>query len=318
MENNMQQRTIRWVLAHEPYDLFLRAAEKFSAEVAEKTQGAIQIEVLGLNEYSNKYLNGQPLDRYSIKDLVNDGTIEMSQMYTTTLGLTDPDMFVLDMPFLFRDHDHVARVLDGEIGQQLMDSLAEKSEIKGLAFTYSGGFRAIIGNRVIEAVEDLKGMRVRVAHSPVAEETMRAFGAEPVVIPIENLAAALGEKVVDSGESTYPRIYSMRQNETATVINHTEHSLFLTTIIMNKGVWNTLTVEQQKIFADAALSAAHVERAESLEDIDRTRTRAKMDGIQVVDLDAKTRARLQDVSTVVYQRLNDMFTPGLVEAIQRS
>jgi TRAP-type C4-dicarboxylate transport system substrate-binding protein len=227
----MTTRTIRWVLAHEPYDLFLRAAEKFAAEVSEKTHGKIAIEVLGLTEYTEKYLNGQTLDRYKIKDLVNDGTIEMSQMYTTTLGLTDPDMFVLDMPFLFRDHDHVARVLDGEIGQSLMDSLADKSEIKGLAFTYSGGFRAIIGNRVIEAVEDLEGMKVRVAHSPVAEATMRAFGAEPVVIPIENLADALGEKVVDSGESTYPRIYSMRQNETATVINHTEHSLFLTTII---------------------------------------------------------------------------------------
>jgi tripartite ATP-independent transporter DctP family solute receptor len=314
----MQKRTIRWVLAHEPYDLFLRAAEKFSAEVAERTQGAVEIEVLGLTEYSNKYLDGQQLNRYSIKDLVNNGTVEMSQMYTTTLGLTDPDMFVLDMPFLFRDHDHVARVLDGKIGQSLMDNLADKSEIKGLAFTYSGGFRAIIGNRVIEAVEDLVGMRVRVAHSPVAEATMRAFGAEPVVIPIENLATALEDKVVDSGESTYPRIYSMRQNETATVINHTEHSLFLTTIIMNKGLWNSLTVEQQTIFAEAALSAAHVERAESLEDIDRTRTRAKLDGIRVVDLDARTRARMQDVSTKVYQDLDHMFSPGLIEAIQRS
>jgi tripartite ATP-independent transporter DctP family solute receptor len=314
----MTTRTIRWVLAHEPYDLFLRAAEKFAAEVSEKTHGEIAIEVLGLTEYTKKYLNGQELDRYKIKDLVDNGTIEMSQMYTTTLGLTDPDMFVLDMPFLFRDHAHVARVLDGEIGQQLMASLAEKSEIKGLAFTYSGGFRAIIGNRVIEAVEDLEGMKVRVAHSPVAEATMRAFGAEPVVIPIENLADALGEKVVDSGESTYPRIYSMRQNETATVINHTEHSLFLTTIIMNKGLWNSLTVEQQQIFAEAAISAAHVERAESLEDIDRTRTRAKLDGIQVVDLDAETRARMQDVSTVVYEKLDGMFTPGLIEAIQRS
>lgn len=314
----MTTRTIRWVLAHEPYDLFLRAAEKFAAEVSEKTHGEIAIEVLGLTEYTEKYLDGQQLDRYKIKDLVNDGTIEMSQMYTTTLGLTDPDMFVLDMPFLFRDHEHVARVLDGAVGQQLMDQLAEKSEIKGLAFTYSGGFRAIVGNKVIEAVEDLEGMKVRVAHSPVAEATMRAFGAEPVTLPIEQLADALGEKVVDSGESTYPRIYSMRQNETATVINHTEHSLFLTTIIMNKTLWNELTVEQQKIFADAALAAAHIERAESLEDIDRTRTRAKLDGIQVVDLDARTRARMQDVSTKVYQDLDHMFSPGLIAAIQRS
>ena len=314
----MTTRTIRWVLAHEPYDLFLRAAEKFAAEVSEKTHGEIAIEVLGLTEYTEKYLNGQTLDRYKIKDLVNDGTIEMSQMYTTTLGLVDQDMFVLDMPFLFTDHAHAARVLDGAIGQQLMDQLAEKSEIKGLAFTYSGGFRAIVGNKVIEAVEDLQGMKVRVAHSPVAEATMRAFGAEPVVLPIEQLAGALGDKSVDCGESTYPRIYSMKQNETASVINHTEHSLFLTTIIMNKGLWNELTVEQQKIFADAALSAAHVERAESLQDIDITRDRAVADGIQVVDLAESVKDQLQELSASVYTELDSYFKPGLVDQIRRS
>ena len=314
----MKQRTIRWVLAHEPYDLFLRAAEKFAAEVSEKTHGELAIEVLGLTEYTEKYLDGQTLDRYKIKDLVNDGTIEMSQMYTTTLGLVDQDMFVLDMPFLFTDHAHAARVLDGAVGQQLMDQLAEKSEIKGLAFTYSGGFRAIVGNRVIEAVEDLQGMKVRVAHSPVAEATMRAFGAEPVVLPIEQLASALGDRSVDCGESTYPRIYSMKQNETASVINHTEHSLFLTTIIMNKGLWNELTVEQQKIFADAALSAAHIERAESLEDIDITRDRAVADGIQVVDLSDSVKDQLQELSASVYTELDSYFKPGLVDQIRRS
>ena len=314
----MTTRTIRWVLAHEPYDLFLRAAEKFAAEVSEKTHGEIAIEVLGLTEYTEKYLNGQQLDRYKIKDLVDNGTIEMSQMYTTTLGLVDQDMFVFDMPFLFTDHAHAARVLDGEVGQQLMDQLAEKSSIKGLAFTYSGGFRAIIGNKVIEAVEDLHGMKVRVAHSPVAEATMRAFGAEPVVLPIEQLASALGEKSVDCGESTYPRIYGMKQNETASVINHTEHSLFLTTIIMNKGLWNELTVEQQQIFRDAALSAARIERADSLADIGITRNRAVEDGIKVVDLSSKVKTDLEKLSAQVYTELDSYFKPGLIDQIRRS
>ena len=275
-----QVRTIRWVLAHEPYDLFLRAAEKFAAEVKNKTNGEIEIEVLGLTDYVIQYNQGKPLDRYRIRELVDSGQIEMSQMYTTTLGLVDPDMFVLDMPFIFRDHEHAARVLDGEIGQELMDGLAHKSNIQGLAFTYSGGFRAIIGNRVIESIKDMQGMRVRVAHCPVAEDTMRALGAEPVVMPIEHLRDALRHEV-DAGESTYPRIYSMGQNETAGVINHTEHSLFLTTVIMHKGLWNDLTIEQQQIFQTAARSAAVVERAESLEDVEITRDRAQRDGIRV-------------------------------------
>jgi len=311
-------KTIRWVLAHEPYDLFLRAAEKFSSEVAEKTRGEIQIEVMGLTDYVEKYNDGQALDRYKIRELVDSGTIEMSQMYTTTLGLVDQDMFVLDMPFIFRDHEHAARVLDGEIGQELMSSLAEKSNIKGLAFTYSGGFRAIIGNKVIESVEDVAGMRVRVAHCPVAEDTMRALGAEPVVIQIENLRDALGNREVEAGESTYPRIYSMKQNETASVINHTEHSLFLTTIIMNKGLWNELTVEQQKIFQDAALAAAHIERAESLEDIQITRERAVKDGIKVVDLDKSVQQEFKQATQTVYEKYRDYFSRDLIDRIKQS
>jgi TRAP-type C4-dicarboxylate transport system substrate-binding protein len=310
-------RKIRWVLAHEPYDLFLRAAEKFSAEVAEKTNGAIEIEVLGLTEYVERYNNGQALDRYKIRELVDSGTIEMSQMYTTTLGLVDSDMFVLDMPFIFRDHEHAARVLDGEIGQELMDSLASKSNIKGLAFTYSGGFRAIIGNRVIECMDNMKDMTVRVAHCPVAEDTIKALGATPVVMPIEQLRDAIGSQTVDAGESTYPRIYGMKQNETAGVINHTEHSLFLTTLIMNKGLWNELTVEQQQIFHDAALAAAHVERAESLEDVEITRARAEKDGIQVVDLSEQTREEFKQATKTIYTKYQNYFSNNLISRIQQ-
>lgn len=311
-------RKICWVLAHEPYDLFLRAAEKFSKTVFEKTKGEIQIEVMGLTDYSEKYLSGEVLDRYKIRELVDSGVVEMSQMYTTTLGLVEKDMFVLDMPFIFKDHNHAARVLDGEIGKKLMDKLSEVSNIKGLAYTYSGGFRAIIGNKVIEAVEDMQGMKVRVAHSPVAEATMRALGAEPVVIQIENLRDALGNKVVDIGESTYPRIYAMGQNETATVINHTEHSLFLTTIIMNKKLWESLTIEQQLIFEQAALASAHIEREESLEDVVKTRNRAIDDGIKVVDLKKETLDQFKAATSKVYDELDGMFSPGLIDEIKKA
>lgn len=309
-------RTIRWVLAHEPYDLFLRAAEKFSHEVADKTNGAINIEVLGLSDFEQKYNNGQTLDRYKIMDLVNNGTIEMSQMYTTTLGLIDKDMFVLDMPFIFRDHEHAAAVLDGDIGKELMTGLAQKSNIQGLAFTYSGGFRAIVGNEVLDTLDKLKGQRVRVAHCPVAEDTFRAVGADPVVIAIEKLADALEDGAVDLGESTYPRIYSMRQNEVSSVINHTEHSLFLTTIIMNKQLWASLDAETQQIFADAALSAAHVERAESLDDIKVTQRRAENDGIKVTYMLDSEKAKFKEATQVVYDKYQDYFSSNYVDRIR--
>ena len=145
----MTQKTkLRWVLAHTPYDLFLRSANIFAQHVHEYSQGQIEIEILGLDQYEQKYNHGEPIDKYAVMDMVNDGVIDMSQMYTTQLGKINKDFRVLDLPFLFESHEHAARVLDGEIGQELMASLAEKSNIKGLAFTYSGGFRAIIGNKI--------------------------------------------------------------------------------------------------------------------------------------------------------------------------
>ncbi|CAB4129334.1 DctP TRAP-type C4-dicarboxylate transport system, periplasmic component [uncultured Caudovirales phage] len=311
-------KTITWVLAHEPYDLFLRAARHFSREVAEKTNSEINIEVLGLTEYEQKYNAGQAIDRYKLLDMVNNGTVAMSQMYTTTLGQLDKDMFVLDMPFIFRDNAHAESVLDGQVGRQLFDSLASKTNVQGLAFTYSGGFRIIPGNEVIATLEQFKGMKVRVANCPVAEDTFRAVGADPVVIAIEKLADSLEAGDVDMGESTYPRIYSMRQNEVATVINHTEHSLFLTSIIINKGLWASLDAETQQIFADAAISAAHIERAESLEHVDSVQAQAQQDGIQVSRLSATERARFKLATEIVYDQYQDYFTPGLVDQIKRS
>lgn len=318
MQKVNKMKKITWVLAHEPYNLFLRAAEHFSKTVAEKTNGAIEIEVLSNTDWEQKYNNGVAIDRYKMLDLVNDGTIEISQMYTTTLGQLDKDMYVLDMPFIFRDHTHAAAVLDGTVGQQLFDSLESKTNVKGLAFTYSGGFRVIPGTEVISTLEQFKGMKVRVANCPVAEDTFRAVGADPVVIAIEKLADALASKEVDMGESTYPRIYNMRQNEVATVINHTEHSLFLTSIIINKGLWASLDAETQQIFADAAVAAAQIERAESLDDVEAVQAQARKDGIVVSHLSETERARFKLATEVVYDQYQDYFTAGLVDQIKRS
>jgi TRAP-type C4-dicarboxylate transport system substrate-binding protein len=179
-----QKIKLRWVLAHIPYDLFLRSASIFSRTVNERSNGLVEIEVLGLDEYQEKYNNGQAIDRYAVLDMVNDGIIEMSQMHSTQLGRINQDLRVLDLPFLFENHEHAVRVLDGEIGQNLLSDLAKNSNVRGLAFTYSGGFRMVVANKPITRVEDLAGERVRVAFSPVAEDTFSTVGATPVPMSV--------------------------------------------------------------------------------------------------------------------------------------
>ena len=308
---------LTWVLAHEPYDLFLRAAEKFSAEVAEKTDGAFEIEILGIQEYAAKYNGGVEINnRFGLLDLLESGKVQMSQMYTTTLGQLSQDMFVLDLPFLFEGHDHAERVLDGEVGTALFAKLAEESNVKGLAFTYSGGFRIIPAVEAIAKLEDLRGMRVRIPASPVAKDTFEAIGAVPVEMAIEDLAGAMASKSIDAGESTYPRIYGMQQAQHAQSIAHTEHSLFLTSLIINKDLWNSFDTATQQVFADAALSAAKIERQESIEDIAKTQARAITEGIQVTHLTAEEKASFKAATAPLHVKYDGIFTKGLVGKIK--
>jgi TRAP-type C4-dicarboxylate transport system substrate-binding protein len=109
----------------------------------------------------------------------------------------------------------------------------------------------------------------------------------------------------------------MKQNETASIINHTEHSLFLTTLVMNKQLWASLDADTQKVFADAAISAARIERAESLEDITITQKRAKEDGIQVVTLPADEVEKFKQATQEVYIKYEDYFTAGLIDSIRK-
>ena len=308
-------KKIRWVLAHEPIDLFIRAANVFAKEVNAKAPGQIEIEVLTMNEYAQKYNNGEAIDKHSLVDLLDSGKIEMSQTYTVTLGKIDKDFQALDLPFLFKDHDHATRVFEGAIGQSLLSGLSKKVGVKGLAFTYSGGFRVMPGNESVNRIEDLRGMRVRTSLSPVAQDTFGMLGADVVPLEIEELAENLGDTNVTVGESTYPRVYALGQNKVSKVVNHTEHSLFLTSILVGESFWTELTPELQAIISDAAMVAARHERELSIEDVRLTRERCQKDGIILNDMSKEEQARFKAATESIYDKYKDYFTPGLVEGI---
>jgi len=314
----MSKRTVRWVLAHEPIELFIRAAKVFAAEVNAKAPNELEIEVLTMSEYANKYNNGVVVSKHSLVDLLDSGAIEMSQTYTVTLGNINKDFWALDLPFLFQDHDHATRVFEGAVGQTLLNSLQESKKIKGLAFTYSGGFRMMAGNGVVNKIEDMRGMKVRTSYSPVAIDTFKAVGAEPVAMEIEELSEGLAQADVVVGESTYPRVYALGQNAVSKVINHTEHSLFLTTILIGSDFWNSLSTELQQVVSDAALVAANYERSISIDDVKSTQARAQADGIEIVTMSKAEQQRFAEATAIVYDMHKNTFSAGLVDKIQQA
>jgi len=155
----MKTTKIRWVIAHEPLDLFIRAAKDFQDFLnASQSAEEIEVEVMTLSEYSTKYKNGETVTKHDLLDLIESGEIEMSQMYTTWLAENfNHDMLALEMPFLFENHEHATRVLEGEVGEYLLDKTTENSNVRGLAFTYSGGFRNVLSNKKVNNLKGLTG-----------------------------------------------------------------------------------------------------------------------------------------------------------------
>lgn len=312
----MTKRHVKWVLAHEPIELFVRAAKVFANEVNARAPDKLEIEVMTMSEYSSKYNNGKQVDKHSLVDLLNDNSIQMSQTYTITLGKINKDFYALDLPFLFKDHDHASRVFEGEVGTELLNSLEVSKKVKGLAFTYSGGFRIIPGNQEVSKIEDLRGMKMRTSFSPVAIETFKTLGADVVPMELEELTDNLASSNVTVGESTYPRVYALGHDKVSKVINHTEHSLFLTTILISTDFWNTLTPDIQNIITESAKIAARFERSLSIDDITEVQSKAQQDGIKVVTMSQQEKSRFEEATKVVYSKFNDYFSPGLVQKIQ--
>lgn len=310
---------IRWVIAHEPLNLFLRAAEDFERRVNEQqSEHKIEVEIMTLSEYSQRYNDGVVVTKHDLLDLMESGKIEMSQMYTTWLAEKyEQDFLVFDLPFLFKDHDHATRVLEGNIGEALLAKLTDKSNVRGLSFTYSGGFRQMISNKRVSTLEELAGTSVRSNRNPVAQATISALGMKPVVAEVEDLRQVVVDGQAEGGETNYPRVYPLRQNEVTKTVIDTGHSLFLTSMIIGDRFWDGLSPAVQDVIKQAAVLAGREERAETIRDGARAEKRLiAEEGANIVKWTQEQREAAKIALSSVYDQFSDTFTPGLVDSVR--
>ncbi len=318
----MKQTTkIRWVIAHEPLNLFTRAAKDFQDHLNAvlTADQQVEVEIMTLTEYSQRYNNGIVVTKHDLLDLMEDGKIEMSQMYTTWLAEHyENDFLALDLPFLFTDHDHATRVLEGEVGETLLAKLTDKSNVRGLSFTYSGGFRQMISNKEVSTLADLVGTKQRSNRNPVAQATFKALGLDAVPSELEEIRDNMLAGMFEGAETNYPRIYPLGQNEVTKTVLDTEHSLFLTTMIIGDRFWESLGANVQAVIKTAAIEAGREERAETIRDGEVAKQKLVAQGATIKTLSAEEKAWAIEQTAVVYDQFRDTFTAGLVDKIKKS
>jgi TRAP-type C4-dicarboxylate transport system substrate-binding protein len=303
----MSKQTIKWLLFHEPAELFIRTAKEFNEEVNKLTGDKYNIEILKLEDYNDKYNNGKPCDPLAE---LKSGRVHMSQMYTGTLAYSSvTDFYALSLPFLFTSHDHATRVFEGEIGKDLMTHLHNRLKLKGLSFTYSGGYKVMATDTPIRCVEDLSKVTYKAKTNAIFSEMMETAGATPT------------ETDADLTSTTLPR-YKVEADKDQKYVSNTGHSMYLTSILVNDETWNDLSAEDQAHFMTAAKICARTERAKSVADGEEIRTDAnkqKSLGIEeMIEFDQSEINKLKALWTPIQGKWEKYFTNGLVDRIRKA
>jgi tripartite ATP-independent transporter DctP family solute receptor len=179
------------------------------------------------------------------------GAIALARVNVAPMNNICASTMVPTMPFLFRSTEHMRKVLDGTIGEEILKE-CEAQGFVGLAFYDSGARSIYTVKKPIKSLADAKGLKVRVQQSDLWVSLLEAMGANATPMPYGEVYTALKTGLVDAAENNYPSYESSRHFEVAKFYNKTEHSMAPEMVVFSKKVWDTLSADEQKQIRAAA------------------------------------------------------------------
>lgn len=231
------------------------------------------------------------------------GTVDLVITSTGPVGNFVPSVLVTDIPFLFRDYEHAHAVLDGEIGQALLEEFPQHGLI-ALAWGENGFRNMTNAVRPIRTPEDTRGLKVRTMENQVHMRAFQELGVLPTPMAFPELFTALQQGTVDGQENPIGVILSANFAQVQQHLSLTQHVYSPALILMSPMVWDGLSEEEQGWFREAAAAGAQAMRAKVREDAENGVAQLKSQGMQVVeDVDrAAFEAALQPVFAEFAQR----------------
>ncbi|MGO4735884.1 TRAP transporter substrate-binding protein [Bosea sp. 2KB_26] len=208
----------------------------------QRTNGRIKI-----NVFHSAQL-GQEKDTI---DQTRFGVIDLNRINMAPFNNLIPATNIPSLPFIFRSVDHMRKVMDGPIGDNLLKDF-EKHDLIGLAFYDSGSRSFYNGKRPIGSPADMKGMKIRVQQSDMFVALVSALGANATPMPFGEVYSALQTGVIDGAENNWPSYESTRHFEVSKFYSMTEHSLSPEVLVMSKRSFDKFNAADQALIKTAA------------------------------------------------------------------
>lgn len=279
------------------------AVENLGKKLDQATNGRLRVQM-----YAAMQLGGE-------KEAIEQaqvGAIQIARVAVGALGPVVDDLNVFNLPFLFRDTAHMEKVIDGPIGQELLDKVtASNAGLVGLCWMDAGARSLYDTKKPIKSIADLKGMKFRVMGNPMFVDMMNALGGNGVAMGYDQVFGALQTGVVDGAENNMPSFVFDNHYQVAKYYTYTEHLIVPEILVFSRKTWDTLSKDDQALLKKLSREAQMDERVLWNQYETEARDKAKAAGTDIIGgLDKKP---FQDAVKPVW----DKYGPKFASMIQR-
>ncbi|WP_138472220.1 TRAP transporter substrate-binding protein [Poseidonocella sp. HB161398] len=277
------------------------ALELLNERLMERTDGRMGIQI-----FPNSQLGGE---REQIES-IQLGNLDMAFVSTAPVASFDQDFFALDLPFVFKDRDSVFRVLDGEIGQGLLDGLQDVGLV-GLAF-WENGFRQLTNSKhEIHSPADLAGMKMRTMENEVHIAAWREIGANPSPLAFSELFTALQQGTFDAQEGPINLFYDMKFYEVQHYITRTNHLYGAWVLLASPDTMMMMSDEDRAIFLEAVAETTADQREMAIEA--DAKAIAAMPQVTITELSADELKQFSEKMDPIYDLVGQKIGTELVQ-----
>ncbi|ADU70653.1 TRAP transporter substrate-binding protein [Pantoea sp. At-9b] len=228
------------------------ALEHMGEKIKQATDGRLEMRV---------YAGGVLGDEDQTLQQVQLGAIDMIRVSLAPVTTIAPETSVLTLPFIFRDEDHMHKVLDGSVGEQIVNKFNNDPNTRMVFLGWTdAGTRNMITKQPLAKPEDLQGMKIRVQNSAISLATLKAMGANPVAMGVSEVFSAMQTGVVDGTENNPPTFVAHNYLPVAKYYTLTGHFIQPEMILFSKPAWDRLSADDQALLKKLGKEAQDEER----------------------------------------------------------
>lgn len=301
--DGIQERTIKVGIGNGEAHPQGQGIVKFKELLEEKSGGKMKVQ---------NFFDATLGDDLKMTEALQGGVQEVTVPSTSPLVGMIKEFGIYDFPFVFNNEEEAYAVLDGTVGQKLLEKLPEHGLV-GLGY-WENGFRNLTNSKhPIKTADDFKGLRIRTMQNEVHLDAFSKLGANPSPMAFSEVFTALETRTVDGQENPLATIKTQKYSEVQDYLSITRHVYTPFVVLVSKKFWDELSKEEQKIMSEASKEAGEYQRALNQEENEKALKLLEDEGMKINELTPEEIAIMKEIIQPVTDKYAQKYGVDLVE-----